>query len=356
MAHEFEQIREKIATAEQPLASDQRKPVWFAGGERIGIARDQSGRFEIFLAVVGLRVTSAVIRRYVAEDSWRRADGREFAASRIVIPGDPHFIGVVALIVDELLRNGFDINPQLAFVRSEALIEMALERAGVSDESVLGLLGELIVLEQFLVLHPAPGIRHRFLDIWTGYQRASRDFSGNGVSIEVKATTRNRSRHHISNLDQVTPTSTQSGSGSDALFLVSVGLLPSQTSGRSVASQADRICQLLTRDLPTEEAAHLCGSFLQCLRQYGVAPGGGVGYDHDLMQSWPMFASAWEIRFLRIYDMSDELLLIPRRSDFARFQHTVDGSMRFEIDLPDVVRGDINPTADASEVVRRLLP
>ncbi|MBI1303542.1 MAG: PD-(D/E)XK motif protein [Phycisphaera sp.] len=355
MVHEFEQIREKIAASQQPSASDQRKPVWFAGGEKIGIARDQSGRFEIFLAVAGLQVTSAVIQRYVSEDSWRRADGQEFAASRIVIPGDPHFIGVAALIVDELLRNGFDSDPQLAFVRSEALIEMALERAGVSDESVLGLLGELILLEQTLVLHPSPGIRHRVLDVWTGYQRASRDFSGNGVSIEVKATTRNRSRHHISNLDQVTPGSTQSGSGGDALFLVSVGLIPSQTSGRSVASQADRICQLLARDLSTEDAARLCGAFLQCLRRYGVAPGGGVGYDHDLMKAWPMFASEWEIRFLRVYDMSDELLLIARRGEFARFQHMVEGSLRFEVDLPDVVRGDINPSADATEVVRRLL-
>ncbi len=355
MLHDFEHVRERIASAIQPSASDERRPVWFANGEKIGIARDQSGRFEIFLVVVGLQVSSAVIRRYVAEDTWRRADGREFAASRIVIPGDPHFIGVAALIVDELIRNDFDRDPQLAFARSEALIEMALERAGVSDESVLGLLGELILLEQILVLHPAPGIRQRVLDAWTGYQRASRDFSGSQVSIEVKATTRNRSRHHISNLDQVTPGSQQGGSDGNPLFLVSIGLIPSQASGRSIATQAERICQLLARDLAPEEAARLRGAFLQCLRLYGVTPGSIAGYDHDSMKAWPMFASEWEVRFLRVYDMADELVLVPRRNDLAEFRHVVDGSMRFEVDLPDVVRGDINPTSDAAVVLRRLL-
>jgi hypothetical protein len=353
--HNFESVRERIASAEQPSASDQRNPVWFANGERIGVARDRSGRFEIFLAVVGLQVSSAVIRRYVAEDTWRRADGREFAASRIVIPGDPHFIGVAALIVDELLRNEFDRDPQAAFARSEELIEMALERAGVSDETVLGLLGELLLLEQILVLHSVPGSRQRALDAWTGYQRASRDFIGNQVAIEVKATTRNRSRHHISNLDQVTSGSQQIGADSSQLFLVSIGLMPSQGSGRSVATQTERICQLLGRDLAPEEAARLSGAFLQCLRIYGVAPGSVAGYDHDSMKAWPMFASEWEVRFLRVYDMSDEQVLVPRRSDLAEFRHVVDGSMRFEIDLPEVVRGDINPTADAAVVLHLLL-
>ena len=353
--YEFEHIREKIATAKQSSTVDQRKPVWFANGEKIGIARDHSGRFEIFLSVVGLQVSSAVIRRYVAEDTWRRIDGREFTASRIVISGDPHFIGVAALIVDELLRNGFDSDPQLAFVRSEALIEMALERAGVSDETVLGLLGELILLEQLLLLLPVPAMRQRVLDVWTGYQRASRDFTGRQIAIEVKATTRNRSRHHISNLDQVSPGFQQGGVSGAQLFLVSVGLIPSQASGRSVASQAERICQLLARDLSDEVAVRLRGAFFQCLRLYGVAPGGGNGYDHESMKDWPIFSSEWEVRFLRVYDMADELILVPRRSDFVNSRHMVDGSIRFEVDLPDVVRGDINPTTDATEILRRLL-
>ena len=351
---DFELIRKRIVMAEQPQASEQRKPVWFANGERIAIARDHTGRFEIFLTVVGLQISSTVVRRYVTEDSWRRVDGREFVASRLVIPGDPHFVGVAALIVDELLRNGFESNPQAAFVLSEPLIEMALERAGVSDETVLGLLGELIVLEQALVLHRSTGMRRRVLDAWTGYQRASRDFIGDHVSVEVKATARNKSRHHISNLDQVSLRLPPGGAGTERLFLVSVGLVPIQASGRSIASQTERICDLLVRDVSQEEATRFRGAFLQCLRLYGVAPGGGTGYDHDSMRSWRTFSAQWEVRFLRIYDMEDDLILVPRRGDLEQFRHLIDGSIEFEIDLPDVVRGDTNPTAELGDILRQL--
>jgi hypothetical protein len=353
--HEFESVRNRIADAREALDADERRPLWFADSKRIGIARDESGRFEIFLAVAGLQVNSALINQYIAEDTWSSADGRTFFAARLVIPGDPHFIGIAALIVDELIRNGFDADPQSSFTRSEALIEMALERVGISDETALGLLGELIILEQLLVLHPATVMRQRALSAWTGHQRTSRDFMGNGVSIEVKTTRSNKSRHYISNLDQVTQGQRRNGSETDRLFLASLGLFPSAATGRSVASQTERICQLLGGELQASEAAQSRGAFIQCLRRYGIAPGGAVGYDHESMRMWPIFASTWEVRFFRIYDMADPMILVPRRNDLAQFRHLLEESVRFEIDLPDIVRGDINPTMQVEDVLSQLL-
>jgi hypothetical protein len=350
----FEDIRQRIDAVDLPKASDQRAPVWFASGNAIGVARDLGGRFEVFLAADGIVVSSSVIKRHLVEDRWRRSNGEEFFAARILIPGDPHFVGVAALIVSELLRNGFAIDPRTAFTLSESLIEIALERSGISDSAVLGLLGELIVLEQAIVLHPEPGMRQRALDLWTGYQRASRDFTGVRASIEVKATTRNRSRHQISNLDQVTPNEGPGGSTSTGLYLISIGLVPSESAGRSVSSQVETICGLLERGLASDDAARLRGAFLQCLRCYGVQPGQLGGYDHEVMRSWMLFSARWETVFLRVYDMCDVLVRVPRRSDFAPFRHLVDGSVEFDIDLPDVVRGDINPQTDSAAALRHL--
>jgi hypothetical protein len=67
-----------------------------------------------------------------------------------------------------------------------------------------------------------------------------------------------------------------------------------------------------------------------------------------------LFSARWEIAFLRVYDMCDDLIRVPRRCDFALFRHLVDGSVEFDIDLPDVVRGDINPQTDSAAALRHL--
>jgi hypothetical protein len=67
-----------------------------------------------------------------------------------------------------------------------------------------------------------------------------------------------------------------------------------------------------------------------------------------------LFSARWETVFLRVYDMCDVLVRVPRRSDFAPFRHLVDGSVEFDIDLPDVVRGDINPQTDSAAALRHL--
>jgi hypothetical protein len=67
-----------------------------------------------------------------------------------------------------------------------------------------------------------------------------------------------------------------------------------------------------------------------------------------------LFSARWETVFLRVYDMCDVLIRVPRRGDFAPFRHLVDGSVEFDIDLPDVVRGDINPQTDSAAVLRHV--
>jgi Putative PD-(D/E)XK family member, (DUF4420) len=309
----------------------------------------------VFLAVGHLSVSLAVIQQYLVSDSWRTRDGQEFSAYRILVPGESHFIGVVALIVEELLRHGFESDPQSAFARSEPLIELALERAGVGDDAALGLLGELIVLEQALVLNPAPAMRQRVLDAWTGYRRAARDFAGLGTALEVKTTRLNRSRHHISNIDQVTPVPRNGPAVVERLFLVSIGVQAAvNTKGRSVASQVAHLCTLLVRELDATDAERLSGAFLQCVRLYGATSNQFEGYDHKLMHNWPKFTREWEIRFLRVYDMADDLIQVIRRDDLDQYRHVCDGSMHYEIDLPDVVRGDINPVSNSDRAIKLL--
>ncbi|MCE9619747.1 MAG: PD-(D/E)XK motif protein [Planctomycetes bacterium] len=351
----FESLRELISGTTRPSSIDERNPVWLSDDRTLGVARDTGGRFEVFLAVEPLNVESTIIRKYITGDNWQTSSGRRFSAFRILIPGEPHFVGVVALVLEELLRHQFLSNPQEAFTRAEPLIELFLERAGVGEELALGLLGELILLEQILVRHPALEWRRRILDSWTGYRHGARDFSGAMASIEVKATRFDRSRHHISNLDQVTSGPRGTGEGDGNLFLLSIGLIPAEGRGKSVASQVELVSDLFAHDLSPEQSTLIKGSLLQCLRIYGISPGQPGGYDHLSMRNWPMFAQQWEVRFLRMYDMSDQQIRVMRRPDVADFSHVRTESVRFEIELPESVRGDINPAGDPSEAIVLLI-
>lgn len=351
----FEHLRKQIEETTPPPSADQRKRIVFGRNDGLSVARDINGRFEVFLAVDNLSVTSSLIDKQIMKDVWRTDNGHLFTAYRVLIPGEPHFIGVVALIVEELLRHGFESDPQLAFSRSEPLIELALERARVGDDAALGLLGELIFLEQILVQCPQPELRGRVIESWTGYRNGSRDFTGVCATIEVKTTTQNRSRHHISNLDQVTKGPIGSSFSNQKLFLVSIGLTPAEGNGKSLASQVEIVSQLLTRELSTAAAEKIRGEFLHCIKIYGIGNNQTGGYDHLSMQTWVVFARKWEICFLRTYDMEDELIKVLRRPDLTVFSHVSEETVRYEFELPEMLRGNINPTTDPSESIRLLL-
>jgi hypothetical protein len=352
----FETIRAEVMQLTNARSNDTRKPWWCTSTRRIGVARDSVGRLELFLVAEQLEARSAVVNQNMVRNIWNNEDGGCFAATRLVLPPDLHFVGVVSLILEELIRNRFEREPQGAFRRSEPLIELALLRLGIGVQSVIGLLGELSFLKHVLVHVPEGAERYAALDTWRGFEHSARDFVGRKADVEVKATTLINSVHHIANLQQISSAVRMDSPEPSKLYLLSVGFKASTNAGQSLCEQVDSVLGLLEPGASQEQSAGMKAEFLRSVARYGTTPSGsGSGYDHATMQEWPLYATRWEQTFARLYDMSDSSIRLPRLGDWANFDHVVLDSISFQIRLPDRVSGDINPTDDFHAAIDELV-
>lgn len=352
---ELLQLAQTIAPSDQ---SEQRQIHWCEDRRVLGIARQPGGGFELFLCGDELHPASPLVRRHLRFDQWSRQGSERFPANRLVLPSEPHYISIVAFLAEELLRNGVADSMPMGFARSEPLIEMALRRIALGEETILGLLGELRFLEVLLVVADTSGRRALALDAWRGHEHGSKDFVVGRRAVEVKATRGERSIHRINSVMQVDPRRSESGQPMEELSLLSIGFQldesgGSSDSGFSLPTQVETILRLLgpTTTPSTRNEAQLL--FLDKVAKYGSSA--EKGYLHDDMQAWSAYQTAWQHRFLRIYDMGDEGVRVLRRSDIQRHGHVHLESVNFEIELPDRVSGDINPQTDLFALARRIL-
>jgi hypothetical protein len=124
----------------------------------------------------------------------------------------PYFLGFVETVADAIQLQGAEA---VAAVQTSMRLFRRLLRDVqlVSRERVLGLLGELWVLDRLIDTDGAAA-----LDSWTGPRGEAHDFRSGAVELEVKTTTKQRRVHLIHGLDQLEPSP-----GAD-LYLVSVQL------------------------------------------------------------------------------------------------------------------------------------
>lgn len=88
------------------------------------------------------------------------------------------------------------------------LIEQIVKIENASYNEVIGVWGEMHILNKLIDLTPDNDIKTEIIESWEG--SASRDiidlnFDGNEISIEVKTTTQNQRVHHILDLAQLKP-------------------------------------------------------------------------------------------------------------------------------------------------------
>ena len=89
----------------------------------------------------------------------------------------------------------------MALDRWRKLFSDRSDKSRLSRSQVIGLIGELLVLEEILTLDPL-----RRIDVWTGPSHSQHDFRRGSVAIEVKATlTREGRIVPISSVDQLDP-------------------------------------------------------------------------------------------------------------------------------------------------------
>lgn len=146
----FETLRDDLESLAVPRGHV-RNLRWLA--PPLAIGRTASGDYEIFIRGDELRTSSSLVRRHVQHGEWRPEEGGDpFSASRIVLLGAPHFASIAALIATELLRAGIagPTGAQQAFTDVEPIIEMAIRRGALSEQSIIGLVGELTLLRQLL--------------------------------------------------------------------------------------------------------------------------------------------------------------------------------------------------------------
>ena len=144
-------------------------------------------------------------------------------------------------------------------------LELVLERQLLSLEQQLGLLGELLFLNELMNRavqtgeNPAVAVR-----CWTGWDSASRDFAGANVAVEAKVTQRVGRHHWVHPIYQLLP----AAEDGERIFVFSVGVSVDRSREYKLITAIDRVLDRLSlehRDL-----------FLSRLGQYG-----GFGFDYS---------------------------------------------------------------------------
>ncbi|MGH9197657.1 MAG: PD-(D/E)XK motif protein, partial [Acidimicrobiia bacterium] len=326
----------------------------------LGVSRDGQGRVEIFILGAALSCSRSTVAANVSYNEWERADAGRFTANRLVLPAQPHFDAVAAFLCAHLLENGLADDVRGAFLRTEPVIEMVFERSRVLGDTLVGLVGELLVLRALVTM--APSRATQAIDGWSGHIRSSRDFQLHNVGVEVKTTRGATSRHQVSGVRQVEVGRGVDGTDESYLYLASIGIEPvpdSEVGDNSwtLPSLVDNIIDQLresTRD-PNED---IVGRLLVHIRDYGE--GQGEPYDHREAHDRIAFSQPWRTKFARFYDMTDDKIDLPKTADLDVFSMLDSHSVEFVVRLPAQVDGDLNPIAGllagARQVVGKAWP
>lgn len=173
-----------------------------------------------------------------------------------------------------------------AMDRWRALFSDAERRGLLSDEALLGLIGELLVVERLLAAEAPPDLRY-----WVGPFSELHDFRSQSFAIEVKATLVREGRIvPISSVDQL-----QEPSGA-SLFLVHTRLL-SDPAGISLPELVARVI----------DAGAQRAQMDRRLNELGILPG-------DLS---PYMERKFKIAESRVYDVAGEAFPRLLRSSFT---------------------------------------
>ena len=329
----YEQVLERITAIPAGGEGRDRTIQWLTSAEVVGAARDHLGHVELFLTGPVLQPRTKALRSAVQHHSWHRANGAVLEASRLLFPPFGHFDQIAALIATELLREQADHDLPRAFVLTEPIIELAIERLELSEAAVLGLAGELLILDAIVRRADAPDVG-QVVASWDGWRHSARDLTWEGTGVEVKTTTRASSSHIVQGTQQVEPAPADDTSpGEDRLMLVSIGLQQSTPSSNSFS-----VPQLTQRIVDRLDATGNSGAiedFLSHVAEYGSES--GFGYHHPDMADDAPFAAVFTPTFVRGYDMGDPAVQVLRRDDVVSHQHVDAGSLSFRIDLPATI-------------------
>lgn len=346
----YEAVLNQINVVPAGTFGDDRAITWLTDAKVVGIARNSRGHLELFLAGDELRPRTGTVKSAMRYHSWHRASLPPLNANRICLPALGHFDQVGAFIAAELLREKADVNLERAFAVTEPLIELAINRMEISENAILGLVGELLLLDA-LCRRAADTQVGSIVQAWDGWRRSARDFTWDGTGVEIKTTTRATSSHAIHGVHQIEPTPVSDDDiGEARLLLVSIGLC--HAGFNAPALSIPSLVESILERLKATGASGLVDEFLKRVSVYGAES--GIGYDHATMVNEAPFTTAFSVTFFRGYDMSDSAVEVLRRDDVITHQHVDAQSVTFRVDLPATISLD-NPIIGVRRVVEAIL-
>jgi hypothetical protein len=332
------------------LTGNDRTINWLTDAQVVGVARNSRGHLELFLAGEQLKPRTSTVKYAIHYHSWHRDTQPPLSANRILLPALGHFDQVGAFIAAELLREKADANMERAFAVIEPLIELAIKRLEIAESAILGLVGELLLLD---ALCRRADDRHvgPVVQAWDGWRRSARDLTWEGTGVEIKTTTRTTSSHAVRGVHQIEPAAaTDDGPGESRLLLVSIGLR--QTDPNVPALSIPSLVESIVARLTVSGAGGLVDEFLKRVAMYGSES--GIGYEHATMANEAPFTTPFSLTFIRGYDMADPAVEVLRRDDVLAHQHVDAQSLSFRVDLPATITLN-NPIAGVRRVAEAIL-
>lgn len=346
----YETVLDQINAIPAGSPGEDRTITWLTVANVIGLARDSRGHLELFLAGGELEARSATVKSAMHYHSWHRDTLVPLSANRIRLPALGHFDQVGAFIAAELLREKADANLERAFSVTEPLIELAIKRLEISESAIIGLVGELLVLDAVCRRADDPQVGP-VIKAWDGWRRSARDLTWQGTGVEIKTTTRATSSHAIHGIHQIEPASAADDAPGEArLLLVSIGLRQSDPDvpALSIPSLVESIVNRLT----ATGASGLVDEFLMRVAVYGSES--GIGYEHATMADMAPFTTTFTVTFVRGYDMVDPAVEVLRHDDVVTHQHVDAQSLTFRIELPAIISLD-NPVSGTRRIADAIL-
>lgn len=346
----YEVALDQITSIPAGSAGDDRTITWLTASQVVGLARNSRGHLELFLAGDQLKPRASTVKSAMQHHSWHRENQPPLSANRILLPALGHFDQVGAFIAAELLREKADANLERAFAVTEPLIELSIKRLEISENAILGLVGELLVLDALCRraddVHVGP-----IVQAWDGWRRSARDLTWEGTGVEVKTTTRSTSSHTIHGVHQIEPAPAMDDDlGEARLLFVSVGLRQAvpDVPAFSIPSLVDTILERLN----ATGAGAVVDDFLTHVSVYGSES--GIGYQHAAMANDAPFTTPFSVTFVRGYDMGDPAVEVLRRDDVVAHQHVDVQSLTFRVDLPATIHLN-NPVAGIRRIAEAVL-
>lgn len=342
-ASRYEQILERVRRVPVSEQRSDRRVTWIGQPGVLGLTRNRRGALELILPGSPLSVSSTAVMNLVRLETVVDAHGTSVPANVLTLERGGHMDSVTALICHELVEAGVLRTGERdrAFAAVSSLIEMAIDRSGRGHEVITGLAGELYLLAELIAARPASAAR--VAESWAGYAPSTRDIQLGAVGIEVKTTTGSSSVHHIQGTHQVDLGTAVGGGAETHLYLMSIGitwLAAEVADGVTLESLVESI----TRCLGTDEAKN----FRAKARQYGAVSALDAG---DSTAAW---RRPFKMTFARLYDLTDDAIEVVRARDVAEKAHVVSDSVRYRVELPQVVTTAVNPIVGIENIVAQI--